>query len=218
MSNEQQIPTGPQTDEFRQHRKNIASAIADRQKAQHELFKQLMAMPPEERAKLPPAQFIRLTQDQLRRLLSESGADKVEPSAGKSAKAAGPQKPPAKRLKPKPLRIRSPFYAALRASLPVAVVGGAIAVAAVIFGPDFAAAIAPPPARSIYASQWPVCPRLDAHADGCVYRVEAGLTWQSLAAILQMPKATLRSLNPTIVDPVPDTQIIIWRGRSPLTH
>lgn len=72
--------------------------------------------------------------------------------------------------------------------------------------------------RSVDASDWPACRRLDAVVDGCVYRVGGNsTTLAEIARHLHMPKDMLASLNQQVAAapgaPLPrGTKVIVWRG------
>lgn len=65
---------------------------------------------------------------------------------------------------------------------------------------------------------WPVCARLSAYTDGCVYTPTQDLNWDWAAWKLDMPVETLRRANPHLPSPfiIRGAPLLIWRGRGHL--
>jgi hypothetical protein len=77
---------------------------------------------------------------------------------------------------------------------------------------------APPLVRSIDASTWPPCHRLDPSVDGCTYLPAGNMTWERAASLLQIPERELRQSNRHInqADIPQQTMLIVWRHRGQL--
>lgn len=76
-----------------------------------------------------------------------------------------------------------------------------------------------PPTRSIDASRWPLCTRLNAWVDGCVYTPTTDINWESAADLLQMSNTELRRNNQHIHNQtyIPRrTMLVVWRDRGVL--
>ena len=70
----------------------------------------------------------------------------------------------------------------------------------------------------VHVAEWPRCPQLTRWTDGCVYRVNKGLSWRDAAEYLDVPESYFRHLNRHITDdPIPaGADLIVWRERFPL--
>ena len=197
--------------DLKQHRIDIERAIADGVAGRDELFARLMAMPANERAKVSPGLFARLSEQQLRALL---GGERDS----RAAAPVDPPPPPDRRVgwhwrRGVPL---PPLRTALASALAVAVLGGGAAFAVIMTGP-----LAPPAlVRSIHADTWPDCPRLSRDIDGCIYSVESGISLGMAASDLAMPLETLLAVNPSIPTPTTilpaGTRLVVWRTRGTL--
>jgi hypothetical protein len=67
--------------------------------------------------------------------------------------------------------------------------------------------------RSRTVLDWPACRRLTADVDGCVYRPAQDLSWDYVAAMLEMDRDTLHRNNAHLTeDVVPRaSQLVVWR-------
>lgn len=73
--------------------------------------------------------------------------------------------------------------------------------------------------RTVDASIWPSCNRLDTYVDGCVYRNRTPLRWEIATRYLRIDAEQLRVLNSHITYPTPipaNSSLIVWRGRGRL--
>lgn len=70
-----------------------------------------------------------------------------------------------------------------------------------------------PLVRSKTLFDWPACRRLTAEVDGCVYRPTQDLSWDYVAAMLEMDRDILRRNNAHLPDNmVPRaSQLVVWR-------
>lgn len=209
----------------RQFKSTMASALADRKTARDELFAWLQGLPPEERAKVPPEKFSRLTSEQFAMLLGRCAPEKANEAANSGHEAA--RDTPlnwqmgrrAGLYGTSAMNICSPFYRALKLASVIGLCTGLVSIATVYLAP-YAARLAPPPIRQANAARWPQCSRLTPSTDGCVYQVEKTMTWSHAAKMLAMPRATLLHANNTAgVSPlVKGALITVWRFRRTLSN
>lgn len=75
-----------------------------------------------------------------------------------------------------------------------------------------------PPMRSMDASSWPHCARLNEWVDGCTYVPSGAMTWERATSLLGIPEAELRDSNTHIPKSyIPaGAMIIVWRHRGTL--
>jgi hypothetical protein len=96
-----------------------------------------------------------------------------------------------------------------------------VSIALALIAPEAKRAFSPQSlARSIYAEDWSDCSRLTPQTDGCVYRPTQDLSWEYVAATLQMNIETLRFNNAHLTDTfVPrGARLTVWRNRGTLEH
>ena len=216
MNNQHRFSRKKDGDARSKHGQNLKVALTEREEARDELFVRISAMPSDERARLEPTLFSRLTPDQLCQLLDHD-QEKINATIENSIELqTTPYSGPSPKVKS--IQTKPPFVCALKNGIAVAAVAGGIAIVAVIFGPRLAAWFSAPPIRPVNAAQWPVCRRLNAHIDGCIYHVQAGLTWDEAATLLRMPVAQLRNVNSSLLSLQPNSWLVIWRGRGTLTR
>lgn len=128
---------------------------------------------------------------------------------------AEPPKPPQRRLrnlwKATPDWLQA-FVAAMVAGLPILM--AALLVVPALHWWQYQT----PPVRSIDASTWPPCSRLNEWVDGCTYVPHSALTWPSTASLLGIPEEELRETNRHIRENyIPaGAMIVVWRHRGTL--
>lgn len=192
------------------HRIDIARAIADGNAGRDEVFRHLLELPPDERAKRDPALFARLTEAQLRKLMGE---DEVP------VPTIAPPTAPKQHFEWRwwPTTPLPPLRTALATALVVTVLGGAGVVGAIALAP----ALQPHPVRTLNANTWPACPRLATDTDACVYAVQERINLAAAANDLAMPVEALQAINPNLPSAstiLPArTRIVVWRGQGTLT-
>lgn len=74
--------------------------------------------------------------------------------------------------------------------------------------------------RPASAESWPICRRLTANADGCLYMPQQNLNWDYVAKSLHIDRAFLLTLNrhlPVASAPA-GRKIIVWRGAGRLEN
>jgi hypothetical protein len=199
----------------------MTAALADREAARDEIFYQLQNLAPDERAKVPPETFARLSAEQFAVLLGRP-LPKL-PFDAKMARASAPSFGRGDDLESfarhtKSIKIRSPLQNAFRLAGIVGLCTGLASGGSVCAEP-YLSRLAPPPIRPANVNTWPQCARLDSGTDGCVYFVQSALTWAEAAQLLGMPQSTLASAN-RVIGTQPLTQgspIIVWRFRRPLS-
>lgn len=208
----------------RRHRSAMATALADRDGARDEVFIWLRGLSPEERSKVSPDKFARLSAEQfailLGRPLSKASFDQAYAYANSDTATEMPRwfdrlwfwSP--REQKAKPVKIRSPLHHALRWAGIAGLCSGLVSISAIAARP-YIASQAPPPIRSMDASTWPQCRRLSPETDGCVYVVESKLTWPEAAHWLDIPLPLLLKANqPQSTAPLTKgAPLIVWRFR-----
>ncbi len=201
----------------------LASALADRDVARNEIFAWLRSLAPEERAKVPPEKFTRLTPEQFATLLGRAMPQK--PFEGAKSNSGSAANTPNWRKRGRvathgtgALKIRSPFHRAVRFASIIGLCTGLTAITVVYMVP-YVAHLAPPPMRQVDSSTWPQCSRLTPSTDGCVYYVESALTWPDAAQMLGMPlPVLLHANNASGASSAQGSPIIVWRFRRPLSN
>jgi hypothetical protein len=196
--------------QIRSFDETLSRAIAEGRQARQERLDRLQAMPTAEIAQLTPEELASIGVDGLVALASErrefSG---MVPKPGYRP-AAGP--PGARQLlPPRPV------------SMAIAIAASLLLLGLLI---DLARPMAShwvdPGARPVSTETWPLCRRLDAWADSCIYVTESPtLTPDRAATLLRLPVEQLLSVNPQLgrADearlPV-GSVIAVWRGRMKL--
>lgn len=203
--------------DLHRHRADTERAIVEGGAARDDVFNHLMRLAPEERAKMPPALFARLTETQLRALMG--GAVEIRPVAPANMIVAPSVLKPGKRGKF--VTAAPPIFSALRGAAIVTVLG-AIAVLPVSALGSRIATAGSMLSRPASVDTWPNCPRLDQVVDGCLYRVERGISLETAGAALGLSPQILLTTNTefasnSVILPA-GTPIIIWRGRGKLTQ
>ncbi|MGQ3048281.1 MAG: hypothetical protein ACT6Q8_03820 [Niveispirillum sp.] len=193
--------------DLQRHRIDIERAIADGKAGRDEIFAHLMALTAEERGKISPALFARLTESQLNALLGW-------PPNSKTSTFRPIRESNRKRkfyLPPLPA-----LRTALAGALAVAIVGGVASFPMM----SQETTTSSPIVRSLDTRTWPGCPRLDAGTDGCIYTVQSALTLDEASIYLALPVTQLRAINPRLpTTSLPaGTQIVVWRGQGTLTR
>lgn len=198
--------------DLKRHRIDVQRAIADGIAGRDEFFNQLVGLTPEQRAKVSPKLFSRLSEHQLRILLGGEQNDRLPRPANPMPPSKRHTRSRCRRGVPLP-----PLRTALAGALAVAALGGYIAFAVVTSTPLFQG----PLVRPINAGVWPNCPRLDRQTDGCVYTVRKAINLSEAATYLAVPIAVLQRANPAIPNPTSTlwapTRLIVWRGQGALT-
>ena len=201
--------------DLQNHRINTVTALAERDRTRDELFADLMAMSPEERSRVSPTLFARLTESQLITLMGGE-LNTMQTFATTSHDVLDNVFKRPRWQRPLPPRLTS-----WACALVVSTLSGGMAISAMAGGILFIDT-APPIFRSVHARTWPSCPRLAPSMDGCIYRVAQGIDVSTAATLLKMPEATLRAVNPAIpavtVTLPAGSPLVVWRGRSILTH
>lgn len=74
--------------------------------------------------------------------------------------------------------------------------------------------------RPASAHSWPICSRLTANTDGCVYIPKQNLNWDYVAQSLHIDRAFLLTLNPhlPVASAPAGRKIIVWRGTGRLEN
>jgi hypothetical protein len=202
----------------------MVTALTDRDTARNEIFAWLRDLAPEDRAKVPPEKFARLTSEQFATLLGRATPQKPFETANSNSAPASDTSNWRKGLSASThgtgaLKIRSPFHHAVRLASIIGLCTGLAAIATVYMAPH-AARFEPPPIRQVDAATWPQCSRLTPSTDGCVYYVESALTWPDAAQMLGMPlPMLLHANNASGTSPLAQgSTIIVWRFRRSLSN
>lgn len=193
-----------------QHQQNRDRALTERTHAIEELIARCRQMTREQFASQPASVIRRLSAEQFSAIVmhitgvsqpAKRPIDKAAPGpSGASTRSIRPRQPG-------PL-----LYRMTRASL----IGGTLASIAVA-----AAMLAAPLlanrkliVRPLTTNDWPMCSRLTASIDGCLYRVDTRLAWQDAARWLAIPEVELRRMNsaPDAAALQAGQHLIVWRG------
>jgi hypothetical protein len=198
-------------------------ALADREQGREELCQQILATPADNRWKISPAIYSRLSPEQLRRVLAntvggsalpmptqqtDDGAQKTRDGVGKKSYV-------------EPGRIQR-TWRTMSVGLRSAIVGVSASVIAGLLAlgtPTIIALLEPQRAMSRDASTWPPCPRLDRTIDACLYVVQDQLSWEDASTMLRLPVQTLLEFNKRLAaTPVirRGSVVLIWRKQLPL--
>jgi hypothetical protein len=203
----------------------VTVALRDREVARNEIFTQLRSLSVEERAKMPPETYARLSPEQFAILLgrplpkiSFEEAVAQQESITSTQHCDGSDAPSRDRRQ-KIGKVRSPLLRALRCAGIAWLCTGLPSVGAMAAAP-YLTGLVPSPSRSTDAATWPQCARLGVNTDGCVYYIESALTWPQAAQLLDMPLPTLLAANRASgnVSLMQGSPLIVWRFRHPLSN
>ena len=203
----------------------VATALREREAARDEIFVRLHSMSAEERAKMPPETYARLSSEQFAILLgrplpkiSFEEAVAQQESFTSTRHYDGSDAPPRHRRQ-KIDKVRSPLSRALWCAGIAWLCTGLPSVGAMVAAP-YLMGLVPSPSRSTDAATWPQCARLGVNTDGCVYYIESALTWPQAAQLLDMPLPTLLAANRATgnASPTQGSPLIVWRFRHPLSN
>ncbi|WP_242217600.1 hypothetical protein [Shinella zoogloeoides] len=186
----------------------ITTAMAEGQAGRREIASQLARLPLEQLVKVPPSSFAMLGPEGFEMLVSM----RRDIPAGVTARtsATAPSTPPKPVEAPRKVRRRWPIWV--------------VCVALLAAGPVFDRSwplverMTGNSMRPIQVSAWPVCRRLDAYVDGCLYRTGSPqTTLRQLAGRLHMPAGDLvrpnRHLTTAPDEPLSrGTLVVVWRG------
>ncbi|MCW5688235.1 MAG: hypothetical protein KIT76_06790, partial [Pseudolabrys sp.] len=182
-------------------------AREERAADQKALVRQLKRLTVEEFVRLPPTEWQDLTTTQYDDVVKH-----IAPGHKLPQPPTEPSKPPQWRLreawKATPSWLQA-AVAALLAGLPMLI--AALLVVPAVHRWQYQT----PPVRSIDASTWPRCTRLNKWVDGCIYVPTTALTWERTAGLLAIAEAELRQANRHLHENyVPaGATIIVWRKR-----
>lgn len=184
----------------------IAEAIRVGEEARAAVIDRAALLPMEKLAGLSSTSVALLGPGGLAKVVAKKAAKRRTRSADHLAPTASPEP-----SKPRSHRLRMTF---LGAAVVLAV--GLIAERAV----PMAARMLDSGTRPASTTRWPVCPRLDARVDGCVYGVggNGGLTLEGAARMLAMPPEQLAAsnthLDASIATILPSgSKIVVWREK-----
>lgn len=184
----------------------IADAIRVGEEARAAVIDRAALMPMDKLAGLSPTSVALLGPGGLAKVIAKKAANRRPPSADHVAPTASPEPP-----KPRSHRLRAAFLSAV-----IVVAVGLIVERAV----PMSASLMDSGTRSASTTRWPICPRLDALVDGCVYVVggNGGLTLEGAARMLAMPPDQLAASNPhlnaSFATILPSgSQIVVWREK-----
>jgi hypothetical protein len=194
-------------------RKNVTHVKEDADKSSVQLVQRLKQMTPAEFLRLPPNTFASLTAAQYRDIVATIAPD-----------TKLPEPPPLEEL-PADIRTWGDWWRERSTLIQLSIVTMAITVIAV------GIAIAVPTAwkwtvsrmeivRPVSTATWPVCARLSAYTDGCVYYPTQNLTWAWVAQQLAIPPQELYEANqhlPPQYIPV-NSMLVVWRHRGRLEN
>lgn len=186
----------------------ITTAMAEGQAGRREIASQLARLPLEQLVKVPPSSFAMLGPEGFEMLVSM----RRDIPAGVTARpsAVAPPAPPKPAAAPRKMRRHWPIWA--------------FCVALLAAGPVFDRSwpllerMTGNSMRPLQVSAWPACQRLDAYADGCLYRTGSPhTTLRQLADRLHMPIGGFvrlnRHLSITPDEPLSrGTLVVVWRG------
>jgi hypothetical protein len=187
----------------------IIGAMADKKAAQTELFQRLRSLPVHQLAQELPAAVGRLTQAQLSAILgvksypvTASSSDLEESSNGGLISDFLIN-----------LRQISPSLLAMSAAAVVIVASSLVSSGAHWLGGSRESVVLE---RPVHAEFWPPCPRLSAQVDGCLYRVQFGISLADAAEALALPLTQLRTANSQIPQNqtvlTSGSRLVVWRG------
>lgn len=193
-----------------QHQQNRDQALIERTRAVEELIARCRRMTPEQFASQPASVIRRLSAEQFSAIVTHitGAAQPVKPPIDKAA--PGPAGASTRSIRPRqpgPL-----LYRMTRASLIGGTLASILVTAALLAAPLLASR--KPIVRPLTTKDWPMCSRLTASIDGCLYRVDTRLAWQDAARWLAIPEAELRRLNsaPDAAALQAGQHLIVWRG------
>jgi hypothetical protein len=187
----------------------ITKAMADKKAATAELVQYLRSLPVHQLAQELPAVVGRFTQAELFAILrvKREPVMAVNPTPVSSTTSD---------LFPDFLiRLRqiSPSILALSAAVVVMVASSLVASGAHWLGGEQRPFSIDRPIRS---ELWPPCPRLSDQVDGCLYRVQSGISLSDAAEALDLPLAQLRTVNPQFpasqISLQSGSRLVVWRG------
>lgn len=193
-----------------QYQQNRDQALTERTRAIEELIARCRRMTPEQFASQPASVIRRLNAEQFSAIVTHitGVAQPVPPPIEKAA--PGPSGASTRSIRPR--QPRSLLYRMTRTSL----IGGTLA-SIVVAGALLAAPLLAgrkPIVRPLTTNDWPMCRRLTASIDGCLYRVDSRLAWEDAARWLAIPEAELRRVNSAAHAAALQAgqHLLVWRG------
>lgn len=186
---------------------NVKAAREERAADQKALITRLKRLTADEFVRLPREDLQDLTTAQY-----DEVSQHIVPDHKLPQPLAEPSTPPQRRLRD--LWKATPSW--LQAAVAAQLVGLPMLIAALLVVPALHWwRYQTPPLRSIDATTWPHCARLNEWVDGCTYMPTTALTWERAASLLAITEAELRRTNRHIHENyIPaGTTIAVWRKR-----